>query len=78
MTMRPAPTASNTATCNFQGPPAQQAGEYRFVAGTYSCNSGESGTFSIQNLFVSFDGVVGSFTGRGVVGHIEGVRRIRN
>src|SRR5205814_521565 len=25
MTMRPAPTASNTATCNFQGPPAQQA-----------------------------------------------------
>jgi len=78
MTTTPAPTASDSAVCHFAGPSAQQAGEYRSVGGTYTCEDGESGTFAMDNLFVSFDGFTGSFTGRGVVGHIEGVRRDRN
>jgi hypothetical protein len=78
MSMRPAPTASNVETCNFNGPPALQVGEYRSVAGTYTCSGGGSGTFSMENLFAAFDGFTGSFTGRGVIGHIEGVRRNRN
>lgn len=78
MSMRPAPTASNVETCNFAAPPASQRGEYRSVSGTYTCSGGGSGAFSMDNLFPSFDGFTASFTGRGVIGHIEGARRNRN
>ena len=78
MRMYPASTSNNLDTCTFTAPPATQAGQFRSVAGTYACNSGETGAFSMENLYVSFHGFTGTFMGRGVVGHIEGTRRNQN
>jgi len=75
MTTDRAPTGSApTGSCTFRGPPATQFGAQKFVAGTYACAGGQSGTFTMNNLFVTFDGFTGTFEGLGVVGHIEGAR----
>jgi hypothetical protein len=75
MTTDRAPTGSApTGSCTFTGPPATQFGAQKFVGGTFSCTGGQSGTFTMENLFVTSDGFTGTFEGLGVVGHIEGVR----
>jgi hypothetical protein len=76
MTTNPAPTGTppTGASCTFTGPPAAQFGSQKFVGGNFSCTGGQSGTFSMDNLFVTFDGFTGSFQGLGVVGNIEGAR----
>ena len=65
------------ANCTYTAPPASQYGEQRFVSGTYSCASGESGPFTMQNAFVTFTGLTATFQGAWVVkGHMEGVRLV--
>ena len=76
MTTNPAPTGAppTGSSCTFTGPPAVQFGSQKFAGGNFSCTGGQSGTFSMDNLFVTFDGFTGSFQGLGVVGNIEGAR----
>jgi hypothetical protein len=76
MTTNPAPTGAppTGSSCTFTGPPATQFGAQKFVGGNFSCTGGQSGTFGMDNLFVTFDGFTGTFQGLGVVGHIEGAR----
>lgn len=70
------PTQSRSAAnCTFNATPGAQYGEQRFLAGTYTCANGDSGSFSLQNAFVTFNGFTATFQGAWVTkGHIEGVR----
>ncbi len=71
-------------SCSYSAPPAQQLGEQRFVSGTFSCNSGRTGTFDMQDIFVTAEGFTSRIfhhntaapQGEGItIGHMEGARR---
>ena len=67
--------ARSGASCTYSAPAATQTGEQRVASGTYTCSGGESGSFVLQNAFVTFNGFTASFQGAWVVkGHMEGVR----
>lgn len=74
-------------SCNYSAPPAQQLGAQRFVSGSFSCNSGRTGTFEMQDVLVTFDGFTSRILhhnstapqGAGItIGHMEGARRDAN
>ncbi|HET9576386.1 MAG TPA: hypothetical protein VFP44_01085, partial [Usitatibacter sp.] len=74
-------------SCTYSAPPAQQLGAQRFVSGTFSCNSGRTGTFEMQDVLVTFDGFTSRILhhnatapqGAGItIGHMEGARRDAN
>lgn len=63
------------ATCTYTAPAATQYGEQRRVSGTYACVGGQGGSFSMENMFVTFNGFTATFQGDWVVrGHMQGVR----
>lgn len=67
--------AGSGANCTYTAPTPLQFGEQRFVSGTYTCASGTSGSFTMQNAFPTFNGFTASFQGAWVVrGHMQGVR----
>jgi hypothetical protein len=69
---------SGNGICNYVAPLAQW-GRLRIMSGTFSCNDGRSGPFTMSNAEVSFSGFTARFQGNGIVsGHIEGVRREAN
>jgi hypothetical protein len=74
-------------SCTYSAPPAQQFGEQRFVSGTFTCNSGRTGTFDMLDIYVTFDGFTSRILhhntaapqGAGItIGHMEGARREAN
>lgn len=74
-------------SCSYTAPPARQLGAQRFVSGTFSCNSGRTGTFEMQDALVTFDGFTSRILhhntaapqGPGItIGHMEGARRDAN
>lgn len=63
------------ANCAYTAPPATQYGEMRRVSGTYTCTGAPGGTFSMESMFVTFNGFTASFQGAWVArGHMQGVR----
>jgi len=49
--------------CTYSGT-LSQAGQMGQVAGTYSCNSGDAGTFSFFEMQVNISGITGRFTAK--------------
>ena len=63
------------ANCTYTAPAAIQYGELRRVSGTYTCVGGQGGSFSMENMFVTFNGFTATFQGAWVArGHMQGVR----
>ena len=56
--------------CTYRGA-SSQAGSLRSVSGTYGCQSGINGTFSMDNIQVSANGLTSTF--RGPAGHVAGL-----
>jgi hypothetical protein len=71
-------TTSSRGTCRYTSP-VMQTGELRQLSGTFTCSDGRSGSFSMRDVIVQWDGFVGSFTGGAIAsGKIEGVRAAIN
>jgi hypothetical protein len=61
-------------TCHYVAP-TDQSGVMRRMSGTVSCSNGANGSFTMDQVVVSWNGFTGSFTGNGIeVAYIEGVR----
>jgi hypothetical protein len=72
-------TVSNADTCTFPGT-YTQGGHFGRVSGAYACASGDSGTFSIFEMAVSFYDfrartVLNSSSGCTIKGYIDGLRQ---
>lgn len=65
------------ANCTYTATAPIQFGEQRLVSGTYTCDGGSSGAFTMDNVFVTYHGFTATFQGAWVTkGHMEGVRTI--
>ena len=63
--------------CTFSGQPldSQQYGQYRLIAGTYSCTGGGKGRFFLSDVDVTFSGFTGMLTADGFgVANVAGTR----